>query len=118
MRATGEGSMATMTRSRWSTDLTLFCELLASRLRSEGCPHPTSAAVAIAVRGRHGGDQQEFADDVGLTIEQVRAMESGEVAYRDFPRSLVLRARATDGLDLGALGVDPPGAGPETHAPR
>ena len=49
--------MATMTGSRWSTDVTLFCELLAERLAAEGAEHPLDASVAIAVRGRHGGDQ-------------------------------------------------------------
>lgn len=96
--------MATMTGSRWSTDVTLFCELLAERLAAEGAEHPLDASVAIAVRGRHGGDQASFAVDLGLTVEELRDIEAGRRRFADFPPTLVLRARATEGLDLAALG--------------
>jgi len=101
------GTMASMTGSRWSTDVTRFCQLLAPRLAGDGAEHPLDASVAIAVRGRHGGDQAAFAAAIGLPVDELRAIESGARSFTEFPPKLVLRARATEGLDLAALGFGP-----------
>ena len=95
--------MTTMTRSPWSTDLTVLCERLARRLRSEGAAHPEVAAVALAVRGHHGLDRPDQAARLGDA--ELAAVEAGEVAWPDLPGPLADEARALPGLDLTRLGL-------------
>lgn len=100
-----------MARVKPTTDVTRFCRVLAGRLAETGARHALDAAVAVAVRGRHGGDRASFATDVGLTVDEVVAIESGARPFAEFPPSLVLRARSVVGLDLVALGLDRPDPG-------
>ena len=66
-------------------DMTLFCERLAERLRSEGVSHPVAAAVALAARGHRGVDVEPFALDIGVDARLLRQIEAGTVAFADLP---------------------------------
>lgn len=89
--------------SMWSTDLTRLCERLAERLRTEGARHPTSAAVALAVRGARGRTQEEYAADLGLAPAALDAVERGQVRWAEVPAALMRAAVRTEGLDLARL---------------
>ena len=71
-----------------SLDFTIFCERLAERLRSRGASHPVAAAVALAARGQRGVDVDEFAAALGIDGEQLRQIETGNVAFADVPDEL------------------------------
>lgn len=91
--------------SPWSADLTALCERLARRLRSGGAAHPEVAAVALAVRGRHGVDRAELAAILGLGDAQLAAVESGAIGWSEVPASLRAEADRCAGLTLARLGV-------------
>lgn len=97
--------MITMTPSPWSTDLTALCERLARRLHSEGAAHPETAAVALAVRGHRGVDRAELAAELGISDDELAAVESGRVAWVDLPVALRDAAGRLPGLDLSRLGL-------------
>ena len=73
-----------------SLDMTLFCERLAERLRSQGVSHPVAAAVALAARGHRGVDVEPFAAAIGLDAHQLRQIEAGTVAFADLPDEVAL----------------------------
>ncbi len=74
--------------SGWSADLDGLRERLAERLRTGGARHPDTAAAALAARGlRHLG-RREFATLVGLTGDQLAAVESGAVPWSACPPAL------------------------------
>lgn len=95
--------MADAAAPRWPTDVTLFCLRLAGRLAAEGYEHPLAAALALAVRGRHGVTTEAMAVELGLDPSRLAAIEAGEVAVDDLPPALVRAIDAVDGLERARL---------------
>jgi hypothetical protein len=89
----------------WVTDLTGLCERIARRLADTGARHPSVGAVALAVRGREGVDQETFAAGLGLDHDQVHAAEQGELAFDELPEPIRSRAETEPRLDLSRLGL-------------
>ena len=83
--------------------MTLLCERLSRRLAAEGARHPTAAAVALAVRGLQGADPATFANELGISPDQLARAESGNVAFDQLPPAILQRANAEPQLDLERL---------------
>ncbi|MDZ7731838.1 MAG: hypothetical protein U5R31_00855 [Acidimicrobiia bacterium] len=96
-------TIADVDQPRWRTDVTRFCERLAAGLEPERCAHPVAAAVALAVRGRRGVTADQFADQLGLDVAEIAAVEAGRVPLDELPVPLHEAAIATVGLDLAEL---------------
>jgi len=92
-----------MDPDRWSSDLNLLCEKLATRLAGDGATHPNAAALTIAVRGLQGSSPQEFAEQLGLGPAELLGIESGDVAFADLPPTILALAEGDDRLDLDRL---------------
>lgn len=85
------------------SEMTLLCERLSERLARDGAPHPRAAAIALAVRGLSGSDVVAFAEQLGISGDEVARAESGEVPFAHLPAGIVQRAVAEPRLDLDRL---------------
>ncbi len=85
--------------------MTLLCEGLSRRLAAEGAPHPTAAAITLAVRGLHGVDPGTFADLFGIDPDHLAQAESGTVPFEQLPPPVLRLAIDEPRLDLNRLGV-------------
>jgi hypothetical protein len=80
--------MQSMDHDAAGVDMTMLCERLAERLRSQGVTHPVAAAVALAARGHHGVDVEQFARDIGVDVHELCDVEAGTVEFVDLPDEL------------------------------
>jgi hypothetical protein len=87
----------------WDTDVTRFCMRLRDRFIQQGYPRPLPAAIASALRGRHGADVAQFATVLDLPVELVERIEAGQVALGDLPPELLELADDTFRLDWSRL---------------
>ncbi len=90
--------------SSWAADLTPLRQRLAERLRTQGAPHPESAAAALAARGRTAQSRAVFARRLGLHPDELTDIEAGAVPVAAWPPGLARAARE--------VGVDPTPGGP------
>lgn len=79
---------AGVTATGYTTDVRTLTERIAIRLAQAGAEHPVAAAVAIAVRGRRGLSQADFATQLGIGVDELIALESGAVGLADLPAVL------------------------------
>lgn len=85
--------------------MTLLCERLSRRLAADGARHPTAAALTLAVRGLRGVDPAAFADELGISRDQLAEAESGDVAFDQLPPAILRRAIAEPRLDVDRLRI-------------
>jgi len=90
-------------RPSFEVGATLLVKRIAQRLAGEGARHPLTAAVAVAIRGRHRLDQDQYAQEIGVPLEAVQAAEAGNLAFEQLPGPIATRAQWL-GIDLGRLG--------------
>lgn len=87
----------------WPSDLTRVCERLAQHLDRSGATHPVAAAVALAARGHHGLDVDDFARGLGLSADAVGRAEAGGIAWEDLPDIIGDLLESIPSIDLLAL---------------
>lgn len=61
----------------WHPDHDRLRRLIAARLAADGHPTPLLAATVVAVRGVLRMDQAQFAAALGVSVEEVTALEAG-----------------------------------------
>lgn len=80
---------------------------MARLLATEGAAYPMAGALSSAVRGRQNLSRCRCAEELGLTLEQIDAAESGRTPLHQLPEQITERIPWL-GLDLTALPADPP----------
>ena len=81
----------------------LLCERLSERLAADGARHAAAAAMALAVRGIGGVDPATFADQIGISRDELARAEAGEVPFDELPSAILQSAAADPRLDVDRL---------------
>lgn len=84
-------------------DTTAAVERVAGWLRSDGAAYPCAGALVVALRGHLGLTQESFADDLGVPLGRVEALENGCVPIGALPRRVDEQLLSLSDLDLLAI---------------
>ena len=79
---------------------------MADVLAADGAAYPMAGALSAAVRGRQQLDRFEYARELGISLDEVDAAESGCTPLRQLPEPIAERIPWL-GVDLTALAADP-----------
>lgn len=77
--------------SKAAAEMAALIERFARRYAADGFTHPRIAAAVVTARGWAGLDRPAFADNLGITVDEVEQAESGGVGADALPDQLAER---------------------------